>query len=137
MTASKSSRARAARAAARASAAEGAHLLALAESLRASAGSDSNAYLVLNARYHATIYALARHATAAAILERLANRPVDLFFPQPFRSMPLTDWVDAHVEIALAIAAGDGEAAGAGMYEHMSHLIERLRGFESRGERPS
>jgi DNA-binding GntR family transcriptional regulator len=119
------------RAARLASTAERNHLRTLAESLRHSADTDSNAYLVINSRFHATVYTLARHATAQAILEHFADRPIDLFFPEPYRAMPMEDWADAHYRIATAIAAGDAETAESTMYAHLTRVLDGLKRMQS------
>ncbi len=105
-------------------------LLALAESLKQTASTDLNAYLIINARFHATIYALARHPTAQNILEHFQNRPIDLFFPMPFRAMPPSESVDSHLRVAAAIAEGNAEGAETEMYDHLTKLIDALKAFE-------
>lgn len=117
--------------------AERKRILSLAESLRSTATTDLNAYLVINARFHATIYALSRHETARGILEHFQRRPIDLFFPRPFRAMPPSESVESHLTVARAIAGGDAAGAEAAMYEHLTKIIEALKQYEKRGNKPA
>ena len=120
-----------ARAAERATPAERQGILALARSLAdAAAADDTPTYLTLNAQFHRSIHAMARHTTAQAILAQLHHRPIDRFFPEPFRPIPPTASVEAHVRIAAAIEAADPAAAEAAMHDHLTDLIETLRRFE-------
>ena len=126
----------AARAAERATAAERRRFLAIARSLRAAAIADHvDEYLAMNVRFHAAIHAMARHPTAQAILERFQHRPIDRFFPQPFRPSPPAASVHEHERIAAAIVAGDPAAAEAAMHEHLTSLITMLQRFERRSSR--
>jgi DNA-binding GntR family transcriptional regulator len=114
-------------AAERATPGERADIKVLAEGLRdAAAANDVPAYLHLNARFHRTILGASHHATAVVILEQFNNRPIDRFFPEPFRPVPPTASVEAHFRIALAVADADADAAGRAMHEHLSALIETL-----------
>ena len=109
--------------------AERQELLAISRALRAAASEDDvEAYLNANARFHALLQAMARHATAQQILEQFGHRPIDRFFPQPFRARPPTASVEEHERIAAAVASGDAAAAETAMHEHMSGLVETLRG---------
>ena len=106
-------------------------LLAISKALQAAAAADRvGEYLSINAQFHAAIHDMARHATARAILARFRHRPIDRFFPQPFRARPPMESVDQHERIAAAIAAGDAAGAESAMHEHLSSLVETLKGFE-------
>jgi DNA-binding GntR family transcriptional regulator len=120
-----------ARAAERATPAERQAILALAHALADAARADDvGIYLRLNARFHRSIHAMARHSTAQAILAQFQHRPIDRFFPDPFRPVPPTASVEAHLRIAAAIEAGDPAQAEAAMHEHLTDLIDVLRRFE-------
>lgn len=119
------------RAAERATTAERSDILTLSEALRdAVRAEDVNEYLRLNARFHRRIHAIARHATADAILAQFEPRPIDRFVPEPFRPIPPTNSVEAHIAIARAVAVGDATAASAAMYEHLTSLVDDLRRYE-------
>lgn len=87
-------------------------------------------YLTVNARFHTAIHQMSRHAVAQEILEHFRHRPIDRFFPQPFRPQPPTASVDSHERIAAAIAAGDIAGAEREMYDHLTALVETLQGFD-------
>lgn len=121
----------AARAAQRGTPAERLRLLSLSRSLRIAAQANQiSEYLTINAEFHSIIYGMARHETARLILEQFKHRPIDRFFPQPFRGRPPTASVDDHERIAAAIAAGDADQAEAAMRDHLSNLVEMLRRYE-------
>lgn len=123
----------AAHAAERATPAQRADLLALAEQLRdTAAAGDVGTYLRLNARFHAGIYEAAGHSTARAILEQFRRRPIDRFLPEPFLAVPPTASVEAHLAIARAIAEHDATGAEVAMHEHITALIELLRSYQAR-----
>jgi DNA-binding GntR family transcriptional regulator len=118
----------AARAAERATAAERRLLRSMAKRMRDAANANRvDEYLRINSTFHNEVYGMSRHATAAAILEQIQRRPIDRFFPVPFRARPPTASIDDHERIAQAIADGDVEAAGSAMYEHLTGLVEVLR----------
>ncbi len=121
----------AARAAERGTPAERIELLTIARSLHAAATADRvGEYLSINARFHSVIHAMARHTTAQTILGHFQHRPIDRFFPQPFRGQPPTASVDEHERIAAAIAAGDSAGAERAMHEHLTSLVDTLRRFD-------
>lgn len=116
------------RAAERGTPAERLRLLTLARELRqAAAANQVSEYLTVNAQFHATIFDMAAHATARRILEQFQHRPIDRFFPQPFRSQPPTASVDEHERVAAAIAAGERAEAERAMREHLENLVVTLR----------
>jgi DNA-binding GntR family transcriptional regulator len=116
------------RAAKLATASERRNFLVLAESLSAAGtASARNDYLILNARYHANIIAMARHSTAGGILDKFQHRPIDRFFPGAFAPAPPSASVHEHERLTAAIVNGDAAEAEAAMYEHLSSLIETLR----------
>jgi DNA-binding GntR family transcriptional regulator len=102
----------------------------IAKALKESAELDHvNDYLSINARFHAAIYAMADHDTAKQILENFQHRPIDRFFPQPFRPTPPAASVSEHERIAAAIIAGDADAAETAMYDHLTSLIDSLQRY--------
>jgi DNA-binding GntR family transcriptional regulator len=103
---------------------------------QAAASDGRRDYLTLNAQFHATINRVSGHTIAQGILEHFRHRPIDRFFPEPFRARPPTASVDLHERIAAAIAAGDVNGAEREMFEHLTGLVETLRGFERTGPRP-
>jgi DNA-binding GntR family transcriptional regulator len=106
-------------------------IVALAEALcDAARAGDVGTYLRLNAHFHRSIDAMARHQTARSILAQFARRPIDRFLPEPFRAVPPTASVEAHRRIAAAIGAADPVAAEAAMHDHLTDLVEMLRRFE-------
>jgi DNA-binding GntR family transcriptional regulator len=110
-------------------------ILGLSKTLQAAAADGRvQDYLTANAEFHALIQDLSGHAIAQAILETFRHRPIDRFFPQPFRAQPPMASVDQHERIAAAIAAGDVEGAEREMREHLSALVETLRGYGGREE---
>lgn len=118
------------RAAERATPAELKQFEPIAKALKESAELDHvNDYLLINARFHAAIYAMADHATARQILENFQHRPIDRFFPQPFRPTPPAASVSEHERIAAAIIAGDADAAESAMYDHLTSLIDSLQRY--------
>lgn len=121
-------------AAVRATPEQRAAIVALADALcdAANAG-DVGTYLKLNARFHRSIDAMAGNETAREILVQFGRRPIDRFFPEPFRPIPPTASVEAHKRIAAAIGTADPVEAEAAMYEHLSDLVNLLRRFEHRG----
>jgi DNA-binding GntR family transcriptional regulator len=120
-----------AQAAVRATPDERVAIVALAEALcDAAHAGDVGTYLRLNARFHRSIHDIARHGTARAILAQFQRRPIDRFFPEPFRPIPPTASVEAHRRIAAAIGAGDPVEAEAAMYEHLTDLVDLLGRFE-------
>lgn len=122
-------------AAAKATPPERLRILGLSKTLQAAAGEGRvEDYLTANAEFHALIQDLSGHAIAQGILGTFRHRPIDRFFPQPFRARPPMVSVDQHERIAAAIAAGDVEGAEREMHEHLSDLVETLRGYEERGE---
>jgi DNA-binding GntR family transcriptional regulator len=120
-----------AQAAVRATPDQRAAIVTLAQALcdAADAG-DVGTYLRLNARFHRSIDEMARHRTARSILVQFQRRPIDRFFPEPFRPIPPTASVQAHRRIAAAIGASDPVEAEAAMYEHLTDLVDLLRRFE-------
>lgn len=120
----------AARAAERATPAEARQFQSIAKALHEAAEQDHvNEYLSINARFHAAIHAMARHSTAQQILENFQHRPIDRFFPQPFRPTPPAASVSEHERIAAAIIAGDTAAAESAMYDHLTSLIDSLKRY--------
>jgi DNA-binding GntR family transcriptional regulator len=107
-------------------------LVELATEMRGAAEANRvSEYLALNARFHEAIRLMAGHTTASAILEQFRRRPIDRFFPQPFRARPPHASVVDHERIAAAIAAGDPSAAEAAMFAHLTKLIDDLRHFNA------
>jgi DNA-binding GntR family transcriptional regulator len=105
-------------------------LTGMADAMREAAGADRvSEYLSINARFHESIRRMSGHATAGAILEQFQHRPIDRFFPQPFRARPPMASVADHDRIAAAIGAGDAPAAEAAMQSHLGRLVDDLRGF--------
>ena len=120
-----------AQAARRATADERQAIVALAEALSEAARvGDVTTYLHLNAQFHRSIEAMALHQTTGSILAQFGRRPIDRFFPEPFRAVPPMASVEAHRRIAAAIGAADPAAAEEAMHEHLTDLVEMLRHFE-------
>jgi DNA-binding GntR family transcriptional regulator len=108
-------------------------ILGLSKTLQqAAADGRVDDYLYANAEFHRLIVDLSGHAIAQGILGSFRHRPIDRFFPQPFRARPPTVSVDQHERIAAAVAAGDIEGAEREMHDHLTGLVETLRGYEER-----
>jgi DNA-binding FadR family transcriptional regulator len=73
---------------------------------------------------------MARHETIRVILAQFAYRPIDRFFPEPFRPVPPMASVEAHRRIASAIADADPIRAEFEMREHLIDLVQLLRTYE-------
>jgi DNA-binding GntR family transcriptional regulator len=122
-------------AASRATPPERLRILGLSKTLQVAAAENRVPdYLTANAEFHALIQDLSGHAIAQGILETFRHRPIDRFFPQPFRARPPMASVDQHERIAAAIAAGDVAGAEREMHEHLSALVDTLRGYDVRAE---
>lgn len=114
-------------AAERATTEEREHLSALATALVDAAGGGTGGdYLTLNARFHSAIYAMSRHTTAAGVLERFQLRPIDRFFPMPFRGPAPEESVKQHTRIAARINEADAPGAILAMRDHLEGLVHDL-----------
>lgn len=83
-------------------------------------------YLGLNARFHSLIYAMSRHVTASSVLERFQLRPIDRFFPTPFRGPAPRDSFEQHASLAERIHQGDSPGAELAMRTHLEGLVHDL-----------
>jgi len=123
----------AARAAERATDGEIADLRALGEQMvTAVETADMLRYSELNARFHGTVRAIARHTTATKIIEQLHAQMVrhqfrlSLLPGRPSVSLP------EHLAIIDAIAARDPGTAERTMRTHLSSVLDALEGFVAR-----
>jgi DNA-binding GntR family transcriptional regulator len=122
----------AARAAERATPADRAELKSLLQRMRASAkDGDVLRYNDLNAALHGTIRRIAGHGTSNEILENLRRKmaahqfQLAILHGRPAVALP------EHRAIVAAITAGDPAAAEAAMREHITTVIDTLRGLSS------
>lgn len=83
-------------------------------------------YLGLNARFHSLIYTMSRHVTASSVLERFQLRPIDRFFPTPFRGPAPRDSFEQHGTVAQRIREGDAPGAERAMRGHLEGLVRDL-----------
>ncbi|MCW5952385.1 MAG: GntR family transcriptional regulator [Propionibacteriaceae bacterium] len=83
-------------------------------------------YLELNASFHSLIYTMSRHVTAASLLERFQLRPIDRYFPMPFRGPAPRNSLEDHSLIARRISEGDVLGAESAMRTHLEGLVHDL-----------
>jgi DNA-binding GntR family transcriptional regulator len=120
----------AARAARRATPADVAELRGVIGEMRqAVAAAELLRYSEANARLHALIRAIGSHETATGILERLRAQLVRHQFMLALVPGRPAVSLAQHERIVEAIAAGDADAAGAAMRDHITSVIESLDGL--------
>jgi len=88
-------------------------------------------YSDANARLHTSIQAIAGHATAAGIIERLRAQLVRHQFALALVPGRPAVSLAQHERIVAAIAAGDPAGAGAAMRDHISSVIESLESLDA------
>jgi DNA-binding GntR family transcriptional regulator len=102
----------------------------------AAAAFDPLGYSELNERLHVVIARIARHDTASGVVERLRLQLVR--YQMRLSLLPgrpgatLAD----HERIIAAIAAGDPDAAGSAMRDHLAEVAEALRASAGADDRP-
>jgi DNA-binding GntR family transcriptional regulator len=101
----------------------------IGEMRQAVAASELLRYSDTNARLHALIRSAAAHHTATAIIERLRAQLVRHQFALSLVPGRPAVSLAQHERIAAAILARDPAAAAAAMHEHISSVIDALRGL--------
>jgi DNA-binding GntR family transcriptional regulator len=120
----------AARAAERITPPEAAELAGIIEEMRdAVAAAELLRYSDANARLHGLIRDIAAHDTATAIIERLRAQLVRHQFALSLVPGRPAVSLGQHERIAAAIIARDPAAAGAAMRDHITSVIDALRGL--------
>lgn len=116
---------------------ERAELLGLVEAMRFATEKGATAdYRELSVRFHERIADVADHETARKFLREIRNHNLANHFPAAFASDSTGDSFEQHVEIARAIAAGDADAAGELMREHVSQVVRLLESFAAGQQEP-
>jgi DNA-binding GntR family transcriptional regulator len=102
-------------------------------------GDNAHDYHRFNLKFHDRLLELAGNSKLLATYRRLVNE-LSLFRRQNLTAESMTVYSREHRQIVKAIAAGDPEAAGQAMYQHVMNSRERtLRNYEQKqaGERAS
>lgn len=116
---------------------ERAELLGLVEAMRFATEKGATAdYRELSVRFHERIADVADHETARKFLREIRNHNLANHFPAAFASDSTGDSFEQHVAIARAIAAGDADAAGELMREHVSQVVRLLESFAAGQQEP-
>ena len=120
----------ASQAAANATDAERAELIAIGERMAAAvAADDRESYSALNAELHGLIRASSRHTVAAHLVGQLRNRGAQHRFKLASVPGRAAESLGQHRDIIEAIVARDGDAAASAMQVHLSSVIDRLRAW--------
>lgn len=95
-------------------------------------GDNAHDYHRFNLKFHDRLLALAGNSKLLATYRRLVNE-LSLFRRQNLTIESMTVYSREHRQIVKAIAAGDPEAAGQAMYQHVMNSRERtLRNYEQK-----
>jgi Transcriptional regulators len=109
---------------------ERAELLGLVEAMRfATEQGATEDYRELSQRFHERIADVADHETARRFLREMRYHRLAAHFPAAFAGDGTGDSFEQHVEIARAIAAGDGDMAHALMREHVAQIVRLLEAY--------
>jgi phosphonate utilization transcriptional regulator len=93
---------------------------------------NAHDYHRLNLKFHDRLLELAGNSKLLATYRRLVNE-LSLFRRQNLTAESMTVYSREHRQIVKAIAAGDPEAAGQAMYQHVMNSRERtLRNYEQK-----
>ncbi|MET0543627.1 MAG: phosphonate utilization associated transcriptional regulator [Variovorax sp.] len=93
---------------------------------------NANDYHRFNLKFHDRLLELAGNAKLLATYRKLVNE-LSLFRRQNLTSESMAVYSREHRQIVKAIAAGDPEAAGQAMYQHVMNSRERtLRNYEQK-----
>ena len=93
---------------------------------------DANDYHRINLRFHDRLLELTGNAKLLSTYRKLVNE-LSLFRRQNLTQESMTVYSREHRQIVKAIAAGDPEAAGQAMYQHVMNSRERtLRNYEKK-----
>jgi DNA-binding GntR family transcriptional regulator len=119
------------RAAERATEADRRELRALIGEMEAAVEADDRAgYSKLNRTLHASLPRIARHQVAADLIANLRNRAVHHQFQLAVMPGRAAESLGQHRAIVDAVVAGDGDAAGRAMQDHIASVIDTLRQWE-------
>ena len=95
-------------------------------------GDNANDYHRFNLQFHDRLLELAGNAKLTATYRKLVNE-LSLFRRQNLTSESMAVYSREHRQIVKAIAAGDPDAAGQAMYQHVMNSRERtLRNYEQK-----
>jgi DNA-binding GntR family transcriptional regulator len=120
------------RAAARAGDADRDRLRAIVAQMEVrAAASDLLGYSQLNANLHASILAIAAHATATKVLSALHSQAVRFQFRTILQPGRPAQSLAEHRAIVESICAGDEDGAAAAMLRHLDGVVHALRGTDS------
>ena len=93
---------------------------------------NAHDYHRFNLKFHDRLLELAGNGKLLATYRRLVNE-LSLFRRQNLTAESMTVYSREHRQIVKAIAAGDPEAAGQAMYQHVMNSRERtLRNYEQK-----
>ena len=113
--------------------AERGELLGLVEAMRlATEQRLLGEYRELSVRFHERVADVSDHPTARRFLREVRNHRLNVHFPEAFDSAVPVDSLEQHAGIARAIAAGDADAAGRLMWEHVTHVVQLLEAHAAR-----
>jgi DNA-binding GntR family transcriptional regulator len=122
----------AAKAAARAGADDRARLRVLGTELRAAVdAADVVAYSRTNQQVHRAVQEIARHSTAAQVLERLRIQSVRYHYTVALLPGRPTVGLREHTAIIDAVCAGDPDAAEQAMRAHLLSVVESLQRLDA------
>jgi DNA-binding GntR family transcriptional regulator len=95
------------------------------------AASDLLGYSQLNANLHASILAIAAHATAKKLLSTLQSQAVRYQFRTILQPGRPAQSLAEHRAIVERICAGDQDGAEAAMLHHLDGVVQALRGIDA------
>lgn len=108
-------------------------LLGLVEAMRlATAQGLTDEYRELSVRFHERVADVADHDTARKFLREIRNHRLNAHFPGAFDGSGTGDSLEQHEAIARAIAAGDADAAGDLMRDHVTQVVRLLEAHAAR-----
>lgn len=118
-------------AALRASGDEREHMRAGLDAMRYTVGEDDvHSYRQTSIGFHESVIAMSRHEGARRQLATIRLHNLQRHFPTAFQGS-FTDSAEDHIAIGDAIIAGDADAAGSLMYQHLNRVVEFLTAYRT------